>query len=163
MLRKTPCFFIFAICLFLRANCETKAYNYETLAMQVQKNTAQELAVTFNLRPIGFVGFGGSMMDHIKRMAIMFECDRDLSIEEGTELLKKSTQIFIQNVNRSESIRPYLVQYPANIENVEIIIYPNKGHFNTDNEAIRSLSYYKGEMYFISGKELTKKTALMHK
>ena len=134
------------VCISVLGFCKTPAVNYETLAMQVQKEAAEELAHKYNLH---LAGFGGGMMGQINRMAIMFDYDQKVDIQAGSQMLTNCAKIFLRHVNESESIRPYLAKYPADLENIEIIIYPERTSARDFYDRIIAMSIHKNQIRFL--------------
>ncbi len=67
-------------------------------------------------------GSGGAMMDDIKKVNVHFDSLASLSVDEARRLYVEVAEGFLKRYNESEVARPYLHNYPFNIENLEIMI-----------------------------------------
>ena len=74
---------------------------------------------------LSFGGFGGSMMNQINMIAIIFFCQEHLEQEDIIRLLKDCNRIFVDKINSTEEVIPYLAKYPADSEITKVMI-----HFN---------------------------------
>lgn len=126
--------------------CKNPEVNYEALAMQVQKETAEELTHKYDLH---LAGFGGGMMGQINRMAIMFDYHQGIDIQSGSEMLTDCAKIFLKHINESETIRPYLKKFPADLDNIEIIIYPERISSRDSDNRIIAMSIHKNQIRFL--------------
>lgn len=68
------------------------------------------------------IGSGGSMINNIGEIDIMFVALRRSSLTEARELQVKCTQKFAEIINSNKKIRPFLREYPFNAERIEISI-----------------------------------------
>lgn len=112
--------------------------NYEKIADKITAKTAKRLEAKENLR---LVGTGGGMMDHVRMMAMSFDCFHELTIEEGRELLIHCVDEYLLGVNSNKEIRPHLNNYPFNPKNIEIWIFI----YNPDGSKVSS-----GRLSFIT-------------
>ena len=92
----------------------------QKLVNEVRKKTAIQLHRQFNLHPCGT---GAQMMHEIKMLALSFNYNQEISLEQGRELLIAAVNEFVSTVNSTERIHPYLYNYPFEPRNVEVRIF----------------------------------------
>ena len=63
------------------------------------------------------------MMHEIKMLALSFDYNQEISLEQGRELLIAAVNEFVSTVNSTERIHSYLYNYPFEPKNVEIRIF----------------------------------------
>ena len=95
----------------------------DKLINQVNKRTALALKQELDLRPFGF---GSQAMYQIKMLELSFQYHHPIDIAEGRDLLIRATQKFLDEINSSEKIRPYLDHYPFEPNDVSILILLQK-------------------------------------
>ena len=81
-------------------------------------------------------GQGGSCMDNIKRISVLFKKPEKSDIPESRVLLVNCVEEFLRRVNADEDVRPFLVQYPFTNENVHISIGFQKPQNASEHETI---------------------------
>lgn len=89
-------------------------------ARQVIKEAMIQLKKDKELYPFGTAA---CMLNQIKLLGLSFHYYKPVDIDIARELLAYSTTLFMNIINESESIRPYLQNYPFRPENIEITIY----------------------------------------
>jgi hypothetical protein len=65
-------------------------------------------------------------MDKIRMLALSFNYNKQIEIEEARELLIYAGNIFIHTVNDDKRVHQYLLNYPFLPENIEIRIFLHK-------------------------------------
>lgn len=90
------------------------------MAHQITMDTAKTLEKTY---PLYAIGLGGSMMDNIKKMHLSLRSKNVLSIDEARIQIVNAIQLYLNNVNKNEKVRPYLANYPFTPKNIEIILF----------------------------------------
>ncbi len=114
---------IFLSTLFIQGcdfNPAEKLLEEQSLINSVRKRTARRIEMKYKLNPIGT---GAKALNKVKMLALAFESDRKIDIEEGRKLLVNVIEIFLEEINKDEKLRPYLANYPFNAGNVEIRIF----------------------------------------
>ena len=86
----------------------------------VTKKVATQLSSEKKLLPCGS---GGQISHGVKKLSLSFFYREPIEIEQGRELLIAGVNKFVAAVNADEHIRPYLVNYPFEPKNVEILIF----------------------------------------
>ena len=89
---------------------------------EIRAKTARRLKIELGLEP---AGFGGQMMDEVKMLALAFDYNKPIEMEEGRKLLVEAVHTFVSMVNDNKDIRPYLYNYPFEPKNVRVAIYLN--------------------------------------
>ena len=107
-------------CTLSRPNCYQPDYDKLNSVNNVEKKTFSEISNATGLKPFGT---GAQMMNEIDMLMIAFQCDKNISIKEGRELLILCADRFLKNINENEQIRQYLKTYPFELKNIEIEIY----------------------------------------
>ena len=87
---------------------------------EIRAKTARRLKIELGLEP---AGFGGQMMDEVKMLALAFDYNKPIEMEEGRKLLVEAVHTFVSMVNANEAIRPYLYNYPFEPKNIIVTIY----------------------------------------
>jgi hypothetical protein len=97
--------------------------DYEKMADRITAVTAQKIE-----RESGLVlcGTGGGMMDHIRMMAMSFNCYNEITVEQGRELLIYCVNQYLSAINTNKGIKQYLVHFPFTQKDVEIRIFIRK-------------------------------------
>lgn len=100
----------------------------QKIVNEIRKKVAVELMQKTGLQPFGT---GGQMMDQVKMLALAFQYNKPLEIEEGRTLLVNAVETFVSRINSDERIRPYLNNYPFEPKNVEIMIVIRNPDFSS--------------------------------
>ena len=111
--------------MFLSANNKIpykEGVDYEKIAAQISLQTSKQLEKELGLHAYGI---GGAMMDDIKIMALSFKYEKPLNIRAARQLAVYAREAYLSNVNHSESIRPFLSNYPFKHNNIEVSIHSN--------------------------------------
>jgi len=90
--------------------------------------TSKELEKKFNLH---LIITGGSMMDDIKILTLGFTSNKAVNIDQARKLIMSCALIFLDNINNSSEIRPYLHNYPSTEKNIQMELY-----FQTNGKAL---------------------------
>ena len=70
-----------------------------------------------------FGGYGGFKPDgKVKSLYLSLSYFKPIKIQEARELLVYSTNTFLNKINSSKELRPYLENYPATEKNIELRI-----------------------------------------
>lgn len=93
---------------------------YITIADKITANTINIIEKKY---PLTCIGEGGGMMKCVEMMSISFTCNRILEKNEARRLIVDAAEIYLNQINSNEQIRPYLKNYPFTIENIEIRIF----------------------------------------
>lgn len=89
-------------------------------ASEVIRKTMIQLKKEKELYPFGTAG---CMPNQIKMLGFSFRYYKPVDINKARELLTYSALLFLNEINETEAIRPYLENYPFNPKNIEITIY----------------------------------------
>jgi len=97
----------------------------DRIALQIINETARSLEKKYNTHACGF-----GMRGKFKYLSLNFQTYRPVPIDEARVLLIDCAQEFIENINSSKEIRPYLKDYPFTFQNVGIALffYDQNGH-----------------------------------
>ncbi|MES2199172.1 MAG: hypothetical protein V4489_03280 [Chlamydiota bacterium] len=96
------------------------AVEYEGMADGVTRKTIKRLAQE---KKLSAVGVGGGMLGDIYKMSISFQLFHSVDQMEARQLLVDVINIYLQDINSSKAIRPYLHDYPFMPKNVQINIW----------------------------------------
>jgi hypothetical protein len=149
----TPVKIIVCLFLFFGAQLESnqkKPAPYMGHAHQVMRRSAKRIAKELNLV---CSGSGGGMPYNVREMMLKFTCYQEGSVELARELEVKATEIFLEEVNSHEKIRPFLDIYPFTPDRAKIsIVFNKKGGGSYPKESIVfSLQVNNRIHYFIKG------------
>jgi hypothetical protein len=114
---------LYLIAISLLGGCSYGDYQINkkvVIANEVRQRAAIQLYREKGLR---LCGTGGQMMDQIKMLALSFDYNHEIGIEEGRDLLITAMRNFLAIVNEDKTIRPYLTSYPFQPKNIEIRIF----------------------------------------
>ena len=127
--------YILIICLFgLLSSCDfvdpnqepihvgphVRDEDYEKIANGITYRVGKQLKKDINLQ---YVGGGGGMMDSIRMMAMSFQLFHEVDLPEARRILVCATTEYLNAINDSKRVRPYLRNYPFKVENIEIMIW----------------------------------------
>lgn len=125
---------------------DSQTTNYVEIADRITVKVAHEIESEAGLR---LCGTGGGMMDHIRMMAMSFNCHRETTLEQGRELLIYCVNEYLTAINSNEQVRPYLVHYPFTPKDIEIRIFlSNSDQTEVSNGAISVLSEVGGKLVY---------------
>lgn len=100
--------------------------DYERLSDKVTYQVINELQKKHGLV---FAGIGGGMMGNIREMSISFDLFHEVDLSEARALSIDCGQTYLQAINDSKELRPYLREYPFTIKGVRILIWIHKKHW----------------------------------
>jgi len=93
-------------------------------ALNIIDQTINILSPKYDMHPIGF-GMNGKF----EHLSIEFQIFRPLKKDEARAMLFDCIEIFLNNINSNETIRPHLKDYPFTYKNVGIVFYiADKNH-----------------------------------
>jgi hypothetical protein len=87
---------------------------------EITQKVAQELLLENQLH---LIGTGSQMMAEIEMLAISFDFSNEIDITKARELLVKSINKYIEEINSNNKIRKYLKCYPFTEKNIEVRIW----------------------------------------
>jgi hypothetical protein len=97
-----------------------KKVDYEKIADRITGRTMLKIEKERNLV---FIGFWGGMMHNIRLMSMSFQYYQEVDFDQARELLLYAVDTYLEEINKDQEVRPYLVTYPFTAENVEIHIW----------------------------------------
>ena len=116
------------------------------LAYKISGRIVEQLKIKYDLDFIG-VGLSGSGDEKtIKTIMLDFTLNHLVTKEEGRDLILKCTTDFLHEINDSEELRPYLVQFPFTYRNIELtlLFYSDTRHEDTLDPNIWCISLVDG-------------------
>src|SRR3990167_7317944 len=111
---------LFGIHMNLQAE---KSTSYLDMIQKINVQTAKEVKKELGLVAIGT---GGALMYDVKMSAMSFQYYHEIDIEKGRELIVKVIEKYLKNINENKPIRPYLHQYPFEVDSIEIRMFISK-------------------------------------
>ena len=115
-----------AACLLfvLTTSCQSTISSLSTpehvrLGDQEMSSFAKEVKATNNLQ---LLGMGGGFLNRINKLSLTFSSEEAPTVDEARMIFFDLSTRFLSRVNQNEEIRPYLVDYPFTIENLELMI-----------------------------------------
>ncbi|MCH9625438.1 MAG: hypothetical protein S4CHLAM123_06120 [Chlamydiales bacterium] len=120
------------LCLLpiLFTSCTIREANYCKISNRIAGSYVTEFAKP---RELMLSGYGGAMMDDIQEISLRFLSFRALNIDEARVLYVEMMEEFLCRINHHEEIRPYLHNFPFDINNVALTI----GWINSDRKITR--------------------------
>lgn len=110
----------------------------EILVSEITNRTFLQLKKERELYPFGI---GSGIKDQVRMLALSFCYYKDIEMEQARELLLAATSRYLDNINRSNDLRPFLVNHPFEPKNIEIRIFLRKPDgSNRDNDKNDKLS-----------------------
>ncbi len=102
--------------------------DYERIASRLERKFIQKMKTEKELQCIGI---GGKMMNDIQEMGISFQYFHVVDLSEARLLLVHTATEYLNEINNSRELRPYLHNYPFTYKNIAIRIFIRKPD-NTD-------------------------------
>jgi hypothetical protein len=93
------------------------------ISSEIRSKTAKKLKNEMGLIPFGF---SGTMIHQIKELGLTFQYNQPVDLQQARRMLVRAENIFLNEINSNEKIRPYLIQYPFDSKNVEVMILLQK-------------------------------------
>ena len=123
---------------------------------------AQDVASAFAEKSVQekglyFLGRGGFYTDKkIDSLYVDFEIQGAMSSEQAFDLLKERVDQFVDFVNQSEEIRPFLTKYPVTPNEISMsIAFVDKKR--TPVEGFSQIHLYEGTIYYSAFQQETKR------
>ena len=110
--------------------------DYERIASRLERKFIQKMKIEKELQCIGI---GGKMMNDIQEMGMSFQYFHVMNLSEARQLLVRTETEYLNEINNSKELRPYLHNYPFTYENIVIRIFI-KNPDNTD-VSLNEISY----------------------
>ncbi len=150
---------LFFLC-FLFTSFMHKEPEYCKMVDKLVSNYVNQIAKPHQLT---FAAYGGAMMDDIQEITMRFISNKEMNVDQARELYVMMMESFLQRVNSSQELRPFMHNYPFEITNINLTIdfenssgrITNDGHvamifigrnqellfrgYNSDNEDFYSL------------------------
>lgn len=119
---------------------------YVLIADKVRNKASEKLAKKHCMFIIATID---GMMDQVNKLGVMFELYQPLKKDEAREIIVDCVIEFLDDINNNLEIRPYLVNYPFTLENIEIAIFP-KMSYNVEayDPYINVVSNIKGKIKY---------------
>ena len=118
----------FVALVLVFSSCSAERFSRkEKIADKITAEVAKEIKEETGL---SLIGTGGGMMRQIHTLSMSFQCYNPLTIEQARELLIYCSEKYLNKINSSEQIRPYLQNYPFKAKDigVGIFIYESDKH-----------------------------------
>lgn len=93
---------------------------HEMIADNISAKVGKDLAAKYQIKP---VGFGGMMHEDVKKMSLMFDCCREMSLDEYRRLVVVCTEYYLNEINSSEELKPHLHNFPFDSNNIELVLF----------------------------------------
>ena len=94
---------------------------------QIADHVIHQVALTLKKeKGLQVIGTGGGMMHEIHMLALSFEYNQLLDASEGRVLMTSAINTFLSAINTDEKIRPYLLNYPFEPDDIELRIFLTK-------------------------------------
>jgi len=97
-----------------------KKVDYEKIADRITGRTMLKIEKETKLI---FVGFGGGAMHNIRLLSMSFDYYQEVDLDQARELLLYAVDTYLEEINKDQEVRPYLITYPFTAANVEIQIF----------------------------------------
>jgi len=116
----------------------------DKIALNIIDQTINILSPKYDMDPIGF-GMNGKF----EHLSIEFQIFRPLKKDEARVMLMDCVEVFLNNINSNEAIRPHLKDYPFTYKNVGIVFYiRDKNHEKFFHPNISVARYSTGRVFF---------------
>ena len=93
------------------------------IASKVRSEAAKKIQNELGLIPCGF---GGGMMHKIRNLHLAFFYYEPLDLKNSRKMLIQAANIFLNEINSNEKIRPYLCEYPFLPKDISLLIVLQK-------------------------------------
>ena len=117
----------FLLLIFIFSSCSQDPFDKrfqlsekEKIVNKLERKATSDLQKKYGLIP---VGTGGQMMNEVKKLRLIFNYPYSLTEDGARALAIKATEDYLVAINKEESLRQYLANYPFGPKNVEITIF----------------------------------------
>jgi hypothetical protein len=126
-------FFIFCMltCVLLLSSCQPsqskdgyQESEHVRIAHRLRGRALKRIQRKYDLR---LAAIGGGMNGSINMVTLWFDHDGLLSRDESRLMVVDATEILLEEFNKNEEVRPYLIHYPLESQNVNISIHIQDG------------------------------------
>lgn len=108
------------ICLFTSCIFMDERSKHEKIADKLSAKISKEIQQKFHVIQDGY---GGGMYGTINLICLSYQYRKPaITQDEARNLIVPIIQLFLQRINENEEIRPYLKNYPFQVENIEVSI-----------------------------------------
>ncbi len=136
--------------------------NYVKMSDKIVKRYNKEVAKP---KKLYLSGTGGAMMDDIKKVILNYQSFESLTINESRVLFVDMMEEFLARMNQNKQIRPYLHNYPFDVDNFRLRIGfdDSKGNIIGDGHVALMFVNKNQELLFEAYDQQTGKFYTLHR
>ncbi len=131
--------------LLLPVVCACSAVPYdEKLRDQLIGDFSKDLRRRKNLT---LIATGGGQQGRL--FVLRFSAQQNVNLEQARELLVDVCEGFLKQVNNDQKFRPYMLEYPYNGTNIDIMIrFVDSNNYRAQPPYIALAANYQGKVYY---------------
>ena len=115
-------------------------FDFENESTKIVKKFLNEMKTKEKLR---CSGLGGGSQGEINLISIDWESYKTLNVSEARNLIVSLAETLLKEFNKNRVIRPYLHNYPFNVENIDLHIGFQKNYRQKDPNQVSYASLIK--------------------
>ncbi len=110
----------FILFLLLLSSNSGGAVDKDWMANKVSREAVKILT---NKYPLKLSGFGGGAIYGINVLSLSFNVEKNVSIAEARKLILDCAEVFLNEINSDQEIRPYLSEYPYPVSRIKLTFF----------------------------------------
>ena len=123
--------------------CSSVPYD-QNLRYQLIQDYSKEMQKKKNLT---MIAIGGGQQGRL--FCISYSTQQNVNLEQARELLVDTCEGFLQRVNNDQKFRPYMVEYPYNGTNIDIMIrFVDSNDYRAQPPYIALAANYQGKVCY---------------
>ncbi len=139
--------------LFRDLNPLSETSNAELLFNKLTLEFDRKMQSAYDCSIVGMGGGGDE--DGMRLLSIHFSCSRKMTLNETRQMFICSIKDFLNAINSSEEVRPFLKTYPFTIKNLKIMItFLDKNYKKPQKPFIASVHHNDNVIFFEQDSDL---------
>jgi len=133
--------------LFINFTSCSSQEDYGKISDDIMFQTAKQLKKE---KCLHFAGYGGARMYDVEKLNLSLDYYESLNIEQARKLIVYCANKFLDNINNSEKVRPYLRNYPFTSKNITLAIFIEDEKNSIGSTNITTVAISRGKIdYYI--------------
>jgi hypothetical protein len=140
---------ILTISLLFLIGMQGYCQNYDQYGDIPYSNAIEEIQQYFGLQ-LSSIGGGIPCGTGIHKLALGFDVNRNLTVDEARRIVVACSEIFLRNINSSIKTRPTLIEYPFPITRIMLDVFINPS-IESRNFCVASVGFGSFECVVFEG------------